>query len=129
MLRAFRHLPFLQLAKPWILKDASDIADPAARAEAPILPAWPSARVDDLWAIRQRALWQARHVRAPALVAVARDDHVVSPYGAAELARRMIASPHLRFVEVEEGFHIMSRDLGRRRIAAEVQAFFSRAGG
>ena len=129
LLRAFRHLPLLQIARPWIHKDASDIADATVRAEAPLLRAWPSARVDDLWAIRRRALSLAPRVRAPALVAVARDDHVVSPYGAQLLARRMIASRHLRFVQLEEGFHIIPRDLGHQRIAGEIRAFFDRARG
>jgi carboxylesterase len=129
LLRAFRHVPLLHLARPWILKDGSDIADPVARAEAPSLRAWPSVRVGDLWTIRERALARAHRVRAPALVAVARDDHVVSPYGGEVLARRMIASPGVRFVQLDEGFHIIPRDLGRQRLAGEVRALFDRASG
>jgi carboxylesterase len=129
LLHTFRHFPFLRVVQPWILKDGSDIADPNARGEAPVLRAWPSARVDDLWTVRERALSQAHRVRAPALVAVATDDHVVSPYGGEELVRRMIASPGVRFVQLDDGFHIIPRDLGRQRLAREVRAFFDRARG
>jgi carboxylesterase len=126
LLRASRKLPFLHLFRPWIEKGATDLADPRARAEAPILRRWPSARLQDLWTIQDRAQAALARVKAPALVAVASDDHVVSPEGGAELARGLVGAPRVRYVRFGRGFHIMPRDYDRDLVADEVHRFFMR---
>src|SRR5262244_3234188 len=37
-------IPLLELVRPWVRKDTTDLLDPQARAEAPVLAAWPTAR-------------------------------------------------------------------------------------
>jgi carboxylesterase len=65
-------------------------------------------------------------VRAPALIAVAAQDHVVDNEGGRILARSLPAAPMVRFIRIEDGFHIMPRDRGREVLASEVGAFFDR---
>jgi carboxylesterase len=122
--RALRSVPMLHLARPWIQKDATDIADPNVLADAPILARWPSQRLWDLWRVQDRALARAAQVRCPTLVAVARNDHVVAAGGGEELARRLVGVTGLRFVRIDEGFHIMPRDFGKDRVSREVIDFF-----
>ena len=55
-LRAVRAAaPLLELLRPWVRKDTTDLLDDAARAEAPVLRAWPSARLRDLWEMQDLA--------------------------------------------------------------------------
>lgn len=125
-LRSTRRLPLLHLARPWIEKDASDIADPVALKEAPILSSWPSARLYDLWTIQDRCAEAASRVVAPSLVMVAEHDHVVTPEGGEVLARSLRASELVRVVRISRGFHIMPRDHGREVVARSVCEFLSR---
>ncbi len=126
LLRAFRHVPLLHLVRPWIHKSATDLADPAALAEAPILRRWPSERLYDLWTIQDRAREALERVTAPALIAVSAKDHVAAPEGGAELARGLVNARHVRFLRFERGFHIMPRDLDREVVCDEVRQFFDR---
>jgi carboxylesterase len=80
-----------------------------------------------LWDIQDLARKAASAVRAPVLLAVARHDHVVDVRGARELARRMTAAPSVRFIELDQGAHIMPRDAGRFLLQQEVLAFLRRA--
>jgi carboxylesterase len=111
---------------PWQFKDATDIADPEAQQQAPLLRAWPTRRLLDLHEIQRRARAAMAQVRAPALVMTARLDHVVTPDGGEELAFGLRASPRVRLIRLEEGFHVMPRDFGRERVAREVGDFFDR---
>jgi carboxylesterase len=129
MLRAFRRLPFLELVKPLLPKDSTDIEDPEVRAEAPVLRAFPSARLHDLWAVQDKAREVIPLVKSPALIAVAEQDHVVDIRGAKELARALTGAPVLRFIQLSEGFHILPRDRGRAVLADEVGSFFDRLRG
>lgn len=126
LMRATRRLPFLPLVYPWIHKDVTDIADPEALREAPILEAWPTARLYDIWTLQDRALEAVAEVRAAALVLLAEHDHVIDTEAAAGLARGMIRSPEVRLVRLPQGFHVMPRDFGRERIVRELDEFFSR---
>lgn len=126
LLRFTRRLPFLHLFRPWVTKDVSDIADPVALGEAPILSAWPTARLYDLFTLQDRCAHMLAAVRAPALVMVAAQDHVVTPDGGARLARGLRHSREVRLMHLEQGFHILPRDHGRERVAREVIDFFER---
>jgi carboxylesterase len=122
--------PLLAVAErlhPWVFKSTTDLLDPVARAAAPVLSAWPLRRLEDLWDIQDLARKAASAVRAPVLLAVARHDHVVDVRGARELARRMTAAPSVRFIELDQGAHIMPRDAGRFLLQQEVLAFLRRA--
>ena len=114
---------FLRL-QPWVKKDATDIADPVALKEAPLMARWPTRRLLDLFALQHRARQKMHAVKAPSLVMVAQSDHVVTPEGGEELARGLRGAPTVKLVRVEDGFHIMPRDFGRERVAKEVCDFF-----
>jgi carboxylesterase len=124
--RTLRRLPVLELAMPFIKKTGTDLSDPHEREAAPVLPGFPSSKLHDLWAVQDKAEQALPLVRAPALIAVASQDHVVDNTGGQQLARGLTAAPMVRFIRIEEGFHIMPRDRGRAVLASEVGAFFDR---
>jgi carboxylesterase len=126
LLYAVRNLPLLDVARPWIDKESTDISDPAVRAEAPVLHRFPSARIHDLYEVRDRARAALGAVTAPALIVCARNDHVVTLEGGKALARGLRSSPAVRFITLEQGFHIVPRDLGKELLFSEVGAFFDR---
>ena len=84
-------------------------------------------RLEDLWAVQDLARTCAPKVRAPVLLAVAKQDHVVDDRGARELARRLTQAQSVRFIELEKGAHVMPRDEGRAVLQQEVLAFLKRA--
>lgn len=129
LLRAFRRLPLLELLKPMLPKAGTDIEDPQARDEAPVLPAFPSARLHDLWAVQDQARAAVPQVKSPVLIVVAEKDHVVDPRGARELARELTGAPLVRFIKLREGYHILPRDLDRALLVEEVGTFFDRLRG
>jgi carboxylesterase len=120
-------VPLLELLQPWVRKSATDILDPVARAESPVLPAWPSARLRDLWETQDLAWGSAARVTSPVLVLVAAQDRVVQADGAAALMRRLKQASSARLVRIEDSGHILPRDRGQARVAAEVGSFFAQA--
>ena len=127
LLRATGAFPLIQRLRPWVQKDVSDIADPVQLQQAPILSAWPLARLADLWELQDRALAAMARVRAAALVMIANQDHVVDPEGGVQLAKGMTSARPVRLVRIEQGFHIMTRDFGRERVAREIHTFFEQS--
>lgn len=123
LLKSLRHTRLLERVKPWVRKTATDLSDPAVLAEAPILPAFPSARLNDLWEVQEAALLEAPLVRCPTLVAVAEQDHVVDPDGGKWLAGQLTGAPVVRLLSLQEGYHIIPRDRGGPRLAREVGDF------
>src|SRR4029453_13704643 len=119
-------IPLLEWLRPWVLKDATDLLDEGARAEAPVLRAWPSARLRDLWEMQDLAWGSAARVTCPVLVLVAAQDHVVDEAGAAALVRRLEKSPSVRYVRIENSAHILPRDRNHELVAAEVTGFIER---
>jgi len=127
-LRRFRlAAPLLEWVRPWVLKDATDLLDTQARAEAPVLRAWPTSRLRDLWDVQDLAWGAAARVTCPVLVMVAAEDHVVDPAGAVALVRRLERSPAVRHVRIQNSAHILPRDLDHELVAAEVTGFVDRA--
>ncbi len=124
LLRRIGRLDVLAKLRPWVRKDASDIADPEALREAPMLSSWPTQRLFDLFSLQARVRTQMAHVTCPALVMTALKDHVVTPEGGHALARGLVRSPRVRLIRLDQGFHIMPRDFGRERVAKEVGDFF-----
>jgi len=118
--------PLLEWLRPGVLKTATDLLDEAARAEAPVLRAWPSARLRDLWEVQDLAWGSAARVTCPVLVLVAGEDHVVDEAGAASLVRRLEKSPSVRYVRIENSAHILPRDRNRELVASEVVGFVER---
>lgn len=123
LLKSLRHTRLLERLKPWVRKTATDLSDPAVLAEAPILPAFPSARLNDLWEVQEAALVEAPRVRCPTLVVVAEQDHVVDPQGGKWLAGQLTSAPEVRLLSLDEGYHIIPRDRGGPRLAREVGEF------
>ncbi len=124
LLERWRRHPLLGRLKPWVTKDSTDICDDVARAQAPVLPAFPIARLDCLFNLQAAARADVPRVRTPTLVAVAEQDHVVDPDGGRWLARHLVAAPQVRLVTLREGYHIIPRDTGGPRLASEVGTFF-----
>ncbi len=126
LLKRLRRCGLLERVKPWVQKTGTDLSDPAMLAEAPILPAFPSARLQDMWTLQDAVMESLPRVRSPALVAVAEQDHVVDPEGGQVLARGLTASSLVRFLSLKDGFHIIPRDKGGPLLASEVGSFFDR---
>jgi carboxylesterase len=114
-----RHRGLAGLTSRWVHKQASDIEDAAARAEAPLLPRYPLARVIDLLRLQEKALASVSSVVAPTLVALAENDHVVDKRAVEKLAARLRDA---RLLRLQRGFHILPRDLDRARLITEVAA-------
>lgn len=123
LLKHLRNTGLLERLIPWVRKTATDLSDPAALAEAPILPAFPIARLKDLWATQEAALRTVTQVRCPTLVVVAEQDHVVDPAGGQWLASQMTGAPEVRVLSLSEGYHIVPRDKGGPRMAAAAGDF------
>lgn len=126
VLERIRRHPLLERVKPWVNKASTDISDPVARAEAPLLSAFPIARLDCLFNLQALARADVARVRVPTLVAMAEKDHVVDPEGGRWLARHLTSAPEVRFLSLREGYHIIPRDTGGPRLASEVGGFFDR---
>ena len=125
VLRALRHFELPALRDRWISKTTTDLEDPDARAQAPILPRYPMARLFDLFTLQDVARESLPLVTAPALLLGAVHDHVVDFDGHEELHRLL---PGSRFVTVQRGFHIMPRDRDRALVCAEVAEFVDSLG-
>lgn len=128
-LRKARYLPLLDLVRPFIEKQSTDIEDAAARDAAPVMAGFPSARLHDVWILQDKVREILPNVRTPALIAVAKNDHVVSRYGGRELVRGLKNSRRVEWLELPEGFHIIPRDRGGARLAEAVSQFFERVKG
>ena len=126
LLRATRRLPFLEWAYPYIDKDGTDVQNPAAHAEAPILAAFPSPRLKDLFTLQDRAVAVLERVTTPTLVAMAEHDHVVDFAAGRSLVERLTRAPQVRFVRLKRGFHIAPRDFSGPELSRELATFFDR---
>ncbi len=125
-LKRLSRYPLLEWVRPWLEKNGTDLESPEALAEAPILSAFPSARLNDLWALQDAAFAALPRVRCPVLVAVAAQDHVVDPEGGKLLVQRLSRAPRVRFIQLEQGFHIIPRDAAGPLLSQEVGNFFER---
>jgi carboxylesterase len=126
LLKSLRNTGLLERVKPWVYKSGTDLSDPVALAEAPILAAFPSARLNDLWTMQDAAVADAPRVRCSTLVVVAEQDHVVDPEGGRWLAQQLTSAAGVRFLSLQEGYHIIPRDKGGPRLAMEVGDFLAR---
>lgn len=121
-----RNTPVLDLLVPWVTKNSVDLEDPHLRNLAPVLPAFPSTRLRDVWALQQQARAALADVRCPVFIAVARHDHVVDASVGEELARGLVHAHPLQQLLVEEGFHQIPRDRGGPKVSRELGDFFHR---
>jgi carboxylesterase len=123
LIKQLARTPVLEWTHPWVEKTGTDLSDPEALAEAPVLPAFPVARLRDLCTLQNLAVGDATRVRCPTLVAVAEQDHVVDPEGGRWLARRLTLAPSVRVLSLRQGFHIIPRDTAGPLLASEVGGF------
>ncbi len=126
LVKALRRVPVLPLLQPHLEKNRSDLEDPAALAQAPILPRVPTRSLHDLLTLQEDAEAAVPNVRAPTLVVMARQDHVVDYAVGDRLVQRLGKAHEVRKLTLERGFHIMTRDLDHPRLSAEVGDFFQR---
>lgn len=120
--RRFRWIPPLL---PWLNKTGTDIGDPNELAAAPIIPRFPTSLLYDLWSLQDLAQKEACRVTAPTLVIVARKDRVVSNRAARALARSLVNSRAVEFVELSTGRHIIPRDYAREMAAEKIATFLA----
>jgi carboxylesterase len=121
ILRTVRWLPLAEWTGMWVEKKTTDIEDDEARADAPILPRYPLARLYDLFTIQDHAQAVVSEVRCPTLVAAAEQDHVVDFQSVEGLVRQL---PNARLLTLRQGFHILPRDKDRALLADSVAGFF-----
>lgn len=117
-------LPFLPLVRPNIKKETTDMEDEIERAASPMLPYFPSARLQCLHTLQGLARRALSGVKSPTLILMAEREHVVKVEGGDEIARGLKHVSNVRLVRVEKGFHIMPRDLGRDVVFYEITEFF-----
>jgi len=122
--RALRGLPLLEV-RPWIGKSSVDLADPEARRAAPVVPAFPSVRLRDFWALQDLALGSLERVRAPTLVAVGTRDAVVDRRAIDRAVKRLSARVSVRLVEQREAAHLLPRDFGHQHLEEEIARHFA----
>lgn len=120
-LRAVRRFPLRGLVPEWVKKETSDIELDDVRAEAPLLPRYPLARVLDLFTLQDLVDDALVDVRCPSVVLAARNDHVVDCDAVAAFQARL---PRSRLVTLQRGFHIIPRDTDRAVAITEVAEFF-----
>lgn len=108
------------LTSGWLEKKTTDLEDDEARANAPVLPRYPLARLFDLFELQRLAKRAAPRVVAPTLIAAAVHDHVVA-FDSIEALHREL--PGSRLLVLQRGFHILPHDVDRARLATEVAEF------
>jgi len=123
VLRAIRRVPLRGLAPEWVTKKSADIELDDVRAEVPLLPRYPLARVLDLFTLQDMATGALEDVRCPSLVLAARNDHVVDFAAVSAFQARL---PRSRLVTLQRGFHLIPRDTDRAVAITEIAEFFDR---
>lgn len=122
VLRRLRFLPLPEWTGLWVTKGASDIEDPEAHASNPLLKRYPLGRLWDLFTIQDHARLALPEVRTPAMVVGSPNDHVVDPKSLESLA----AGLNTKVEWLSKGYHVVTRDLDRARVAHLVSSFFDR---
>lgn len=120
MLRLARRLPLHGLLPGWVKKTTTDIQLPEVRAESPILPRYPLARVFDLFELQDLVNEAIPRLRCKALVIAAVHDRVVAFDGVVAMQKKV---PRSRLVVLQRGGHIIPRDEDRARAISEVAEF------
>lgn len=121
--RALRRLRWLagpELQRRWLTKTSTDIENDEVRAQSPILPRYPVARVLDLFELAELARHAEPRVRCPSLVIGAVHDHVVDTDAVLALQERL---PFSRRLVLQRGFHIIPRDTDRALALTELSHF------
>jgi carboxylesterase len=118
LLKKMRRFPAL-FANRWVTKTGSDLEDPQAQRDNPVLPRYPVVRLFDLFQLQDEAVQALPKVHARALVAAAEQDHVVQ----LERVRSAAEQLHAKLLLLKHGYHILPRDTDRALLATEVAEF------
>lgn len=123
LLRVARHLPHQGLLPQWVKKETTDLELDDVRAESPLLPRYPLARVLDLFTLQDLVADSLGYVRCPSLVLAARQDRVVDYQAVCRFQAKL---PRSRLVTLERGRHIIPRDADRALALTLAAEFFDR---
>ncbi len=119
-LKLTRRFNLSGIVPSWITKDGSDIEQPEIRAQSPVLPRYPSARLKDLFALQDLAQSAESRLRCPSLLLASRYEHVVDFNAIVALHGRI---PNSRLVVLNRGWHIIPRDTDRSIAISEIAQF------
>lgn len=108
-------------------KSESDIADAGARAERVDYRQVPVRALLQLLALQKQVRRTLPQIRQPALVIHSRQDHTCPVDNVAMLERSLGGA--VRSVLLENSFHVISVDVDKELVAAEVAAFVARITG
>ncbi len=122
---ALRAIDRLGLADFWVPKYGADIADPAARATHLTYDAQPIHAAISVLRAGDALVARLPRIRCPALVLHGARDRVCPASNAARVARRL-GSRQLRCRVLPRSRHIITRDLERREVSAELSAWLER---
>jgi len=100
----------------------SDVRDPRARRANPCYPAIPTRALAELIDFMDVVDRELPAIQTPLLVLHARQDHTAAVGSAARIASRARAA---RTRILEESYHVITIDVERDTVAAEVGAFFA----
>ena len=122
-LKRLRHLPIglRGLVPEWVTKDTTDIELDDVRAESPLMPRYPLARVLDLFTLQDLVSDALPDVRCDSVVLAAKGDHVVDYDSVCRFQARL---PRSRLVTLQRGFHIIPRDVDRAVAITAIAEFF-----
>ncbi len=102
---------------------SSDIRDPVMKKNSPSYPVMPGRAIVELDRFIRLVRSEVHLIETPALVMHARQDHSVPFACSTELARRL-GSRTVRRQSLHGSFHVITVDIERDLVAAEVGTFF-----
>ena len=125
-----RLVPFLPILSRLIpfRKKSSDIKDPVAKSVQPSYDRQSLAAANSLRDLLTRLPDDIRAMRAPLLVIVSRDDHVIDPEAAKRLLQEA-GSDQKRIVMLEDSYHVITVDRESERVRREVVGFVQEVAG
>jgi carboxylesterase len=106
---------------PRVGKGERDVADRQARAESPGYREVPLQALHQLLVLQKQVRSILPQVRQPALIVHSRQDHTC-PLRNVTILQRGLGGP-VRPVFLDNSFHVVSIDVDKQRVAAEVMAF------
>lgn len=103
-------------------KRPSELTDPLMRRRIPCIGRTPSLAAAEFRKVQGWARQALPRVSAPAMIIYSEKDHTVAPSAALECAERIGSRP-VRMVRLERSAHILTLDVERDRVVAEIERF------
>ena len=117
-------LPFLGAPRRYVKKTDRDVADPRARAASVCYDRIPLRGLVELGRLQRAVRRLLPQVRQPVLVVHSRHDHNC-PLVNVDIIQGAVQGP-VRAVLLEQSYHVVSIDVEKERVAAEVAGFVER---